>query len=68
MYLIIGAYEYYYATGDKEFIQVYYPRLKALYDFIEGRTNEAGYVCQRPGDWIFIDWSDMDKGGDLCAE
>ena len=68
MYLIIGAYEYYYATGDKQFIQVYYPRLKALYDFIEGRTNEAGYVCQRPGDWIFIDWSDIDKGGDLCAE
>lgn len=68
MYLIIGAYEYYYATGDKQFIQVYYPRLKALYDFIEGRLNELGYVCHRPGDWIFIDWSDIDKGGDLCAE
>lgn len=68
MYLIIGAYEYYYATGDKTFIQVYYPRLKALYDFIDGRLNKAGYVCHRPGDWIFIDWSDMDKGGDLCAE
>ena len=50
------------------FIEIYYDRLKALYDFIEGRLDEAGYVCQRPGDWIFIDWSDMDKGGDLCAE
>ena len=68
MYLIIGAYEYYYATGDKKFIQVYYSRLKALYDFIDGRLNELGYVCHRPGDWIFIDWSDIDKGGDLCAE
>ncbi len=68
MYLIIGAYEYYFATGDKQFIQVYYPRLKALYNFIEGRIDEAGYICQRPGDWIFIDWSDMDKDGDLCAE
>ena len=47
MYLIIGAYEYYYATGDKQFIEIYYPRLKALYDFIEGRLNEQGYVCYR---------------------
>ena len=30
--------------------------------------DENGYVCQREGDWIFIDWSDMDKSGDLCAE
>ena len=67
MYLIISAAEYYYATADRQFIEIYYDRLKALYDFIEGRLDEAGYVCQRPGDWIFIDWSDMDKGGDLCA-
>ncbi len=68
MYLIIGAYEYYFATGDKPFIEIYYGRLKALYDFIEGRLDEAGYVCYRPGDWIFIDWSEMDKDGALCAE
>ena len=68
MYLIIGAYEYYFSTGDKKFIEIYYPRLKALYDFIESRLDEEGYVCRRDGDWIFIDWSDMDKGGDLCAE
>ena len=68
MYLIISAYEYYYATGDRQFIEIYYDRLKALYDFMEGRLDGEGYVCQRPGDWIFIDWSEMDKGGDLCAE
>ena len=68
MYLIIGAYDYYFSTGDKKFIEIYYPRIKALYDFIESRLNEEGYVCERDGDWIFIDWSDLDKGGDLCAE
>ncbi len=68
MYLIIGAYEYYFATGDKPFIEIYFDRLKALYDFIDSRLDDAGYVCHRPGDWIFIDWSDMDKGGPLCAE
>lgn len=30
--------------------------------------NENGYVCARSGDWIFIDWSKMDKSGPLCAE
>lgn len=68
LYLIISAAEYYFSTADKQFIEIYYDRLKALYDFIESRLDEAGYMCQRPGDWIFIDWSDMDKGGDLCAE
>lgn len=68
MYLIIGAYEYYFATGDAQFISLYFDRLLALYEFIVGRLDEQGYVCYRDGDWIFIDWSDMDKGGPLCAE
>jgi hypothetical protein len=68
MYLIIGAYEYYFATGDAQFISLYFDRLHALYEFITGRLDEQGYVCYRDGDWIFIDWSDMDKGGPLCAE
>ncbi len=68
MYVIISAYEYYFATGDEDFIKIYFDRLSALYGFIEGRLNEKGYVCYRPGDWIFIDWSDMDKDGELCAE
>lgn len=67
-YLIIAAYDYYYATGDTEFIKIYYPRIKALYDFINSRLDDKGYVCYRPGDWIFIDWADMDKSGALCAE
>jgi len=68
MYLIIGTYEYYFATGDRNFIEIHYPRLKGLYEFMNGRLNEEGYIHQVNGDWIFIDWSDMDKGGPLCAE
>ena len=67
-YLIIGAYEYYFSTGDKSFIEIYYPRIKKLYEFIVDRLDCNGYVCGRPGDWVFIDWSEMDKGGALCAE
>lgn len=66
--LIIGTWEYYFTTGDIDFIRFIYPRAKALYDFIVSRLDENGLVVQRPGDWIFIDWSDIDKDGPLCAE
>ncbi len=66
--LIIGTWEYYFTTGDIDFIRFIYPRAKALYDFIVSRLDENGLVVSRPGDWIFIDWSDIDKDGPLCAE
>ncbi len=66
--LIIGTWEYYFTTGDLEFIKFIWPRVRALYDFIVERLDERGLVVERPGDWIFIDWSDIDKSGPLCAE
>ena len=66
--LLIGTAEYYFTTGDTDFIKFIYPRAKALYDFIISRLDDNGLVVQRPGDWIFIDWSDIDKDGPLCAE
>ncbi|MBQ2710087.1 MAG: hypothetical protein IJF67_17565 [Clostridia bacterium] len=66
--LIIGTWEYYFTTGDLDFIRFILPRAKALYQFILDRLDENGLVVQRPGDWIFIDWSNIDKNGPLCAE
>lgn len=66
--LLIGTYEYYFTTGDTEYINFIYPRAKAMYDFIVSRLDEDGLVVPRPGDWIFIDWSEIDKNGPLCAE
>ena len=66
--LIIGTWEYYFTTGDLDFIRFILPRAKALYQFILDRLDENGLVVRRPGDWIFIDWSDIDKNGPLCAE
>lgn len=68
MYLIIAVSEYYRNTGDLAFVEFILPRLSALYDFIASRTDEEDFICYRQGDWIFIDWSDMDKDGNLCAE
>ena len=68
-YLIIAAHDYWYDTGDVEFIKNIYDRLYALYGFCVSRLDENGLVCKQNGDWIFIDWNDyLDKEGPMCAE
>lgn len=67
-YLIAAVWDYYYATGDREFVGRIWENLKHLYTFMISRTDENGYVVKRENDWIFIDWSEMDKDGILCAE
>ncbi len=68
LYLIISLWDYYYSTGDAAFVKLYWPRFKALYNFVLERLDADGQMVQRTGDWIFIDWSPMDKSGPLCAE
>ena len=67
-YLAAAVWDYYFATGDLEFVRKIWDNLKALYAFMVSRLDEKGYVVKRSGDWIFIDWSEMDKDGILCAE
>ncbi len=67
-YMMIALYDYYFATGDKDFVEFIFPRVRALYDFSVSRLDSGGLVCGRDGDWIFIDWSDMDKDGPIAAE
>lgn len=68
LYLFISVYEYYYSTGDKTFVESVFDRVNALYEFVVSRLDENGFVCKRGDDWIFIDWSDIDMQGPVCAE
>ncbi len=68
LYWVIGLLEYYENYGDAGFIRTIYPRAVTLMDFCRGREDENGFITAKYGDWIFIDWSDMDKEGALCAE
>lgn len=68
-YLIIAVYDYWFLTADDDFVRKVYQKVKALYDFCVSRLDENGFVCERPGDWIFIDWADsLDKEGPHCVE
>ena len=65
---LIAIWEYYTSFGDAGFIRDNWRRICLLYDFVCARLDEDGLMVSRPGDWIFIDWSIMDKSGPLCAE
>ena len=55
-------------SGDLDFVKAIYPRMKTMMDFLMGQLDENGFIVGREGDWIFVDWTDMDKEGPVCAE
>ena len=68
LYWIISLYHYYMTYADLEFVRLQYPKMKTLLDYCSAQVEEHGFIIGLPGDWVFIDWSEMDKDGPLCAE
>jgi hypothetical protein len=67
-YWIIAVEEYYKAAGDLPFIRSLLPGMRHLMAFCLERRDGRGFAAGRGGDWVFIDWADMDKTGALAAE
>ena len=68
-YWFLGIYDYYLYTGDKTFIQQFYPRMKTLMDYCLQRRNKDGLMQGLSGDWIFIDWANgLSKKGEVSFE
>lgn len=65
---LIAVWEYYFSFGDADFVRTHWNRIRLLYDFTVSRLDKDGQMVSRQGDWIFIDWSIMDKSGPLAAE
>ncbi len=68
LYWIISLWDYYHSFGDLEFIRFIYPRAVSLMEFVKTREDDSGLLVKKFGDWIFIDWTDMDKTDPVCAE
>lgn len=68
LYWILSLYNQYMSFGDAEFVARMYPRAVIMLDFMKTRENDEGFIEAKEGDWIFIDWSDIDKDGAVCAE
>jgi len=68
MYWLISIELYYETFADKTFVEAVYPKMKQLIDFSLEATDKLGFIHERKGDWIYIDWADFDHEGALCAE
>lgn len=53
---------------DPAFLEAIFPKLESMMKFLEGQCREDGFLTGRPGDWVFIDWADLDKTGAFGAE
>ncbi|MBR5409586.1 MAG: hypothetical protein IK104_02865 [Clostridia bacterium] len=67
-FLIISLWEHYEAAGRLDFVRSVWENVKALYAFIVSRLDENGYAVHRDGDWIFVDWGELDKSDPVCFE
>lgn len=65
---IIAVENHYMMSGDIEFLKQIYPKMESMMSYLVAQTNQLGFIYGREKDWIFIDWSEMDKEGTLAAE
>lgn len=64
----IFLYEHYMSYGDRGFLQRIWPMAQKLLAFCETRINQDGFIEGIGDDWTFIDWSEIEKIGAVCAE
>ncbi len=65
---LCSIWDYYFYTGDKDFLCDIYPDMLDILTFIEGRLGKNKMYERKPDDWVFIDWSTFDSNGPMCAE
>lgn len=65
---IINLYEHYLTYGDRTFLRQIYPMAVKMLEFCETRLNGDGFIEGNSSDWTFIDWSEIEKIGAVCAE
>jgi alpha-L-rhamnosidase len=68
LYWFMGLEDYYRYTGDLEFIREQYGQMIGLMEYCLSRTNDNGMLEGQSGDWVFVDWADMEKEGELSFE
>ncbi|MCQ2436088.1 MAG: alpha-rhamnosidase [Clostridia bacterium] len=68
LFWIIGLYEYYFNSGDIDFLRFACTKLDGIIRLIDSRLDDRGLFIGKRGDWVFIDWADTAKTGCVCAE
>lgn len=68
LYWILGVRACYEAYGALDFVRSVWDKMTSLMEFCGEQTDANGFFTGREGDWVYIDWADLDKQGPLCAE
>lgn len=68
MLWVIGVLNHYEMTGDTNFLKMVFPKMESMVQYFITQTNEKGFIYGRKNDWIFVDWSEIDKEGTVAAE
>ena len=68
MLTAVFIWEQYMTFGDTDFLAYTYPLAESLMEFVSTRKNAEGFIQGIDDDWTFVDWSEIDKTGAVCAE
>ena len=67
-YWMISIWEDYFHTGDDGLIRSMYSKMVSAMEYTCRFCSEDGFVVGQERDWVFVDWADMSKEGELCIE
>ena len=68
MLWLVGVAQHVRYFEDQEYLSEIWPKCLSMMEFLLSQTDENGFILGREGDWIFIDWADLDKEGAFGAE
>jgi len=60
---IMTVWDYYQATGEKDFVMRLWPNVKKAIDWFECRKTSLGLLGPEPDYWFFLDWAELYKEG-----
>lgn len=65
---LLGVKEHFDTYGDRDFLELVWPKAASLLEFCRARTDSSGFLTAEEKDWVFIDWADLDKDGPFAPE
>ena len=65
---VISLWDIYRYTGDIRFLRQNYGMMEEILAFTATRLTENGFLRGIGGDWVFVDWAELDNRGEVCAE
>ena len=68
MLWLLGVKQHMDVYKDMDFLRLIWPKCKSMMAFLEAQLDEEGFLVGREGDWIFIDWAELDKTAPFGAE